>query len=176
MPVGPFEEIVERLTAEIADTTVWIFPFAPRPNDAVFRQVAIVPTKFKCAPPSRLNTGSQNDVLFTEQLIVEVHHHSDDFYDACELRVRMANVIKRVMGADSTPLEGFYDLGGTDEEPMFYWTAAAVLVQRYVWNINIPRIDGVYFAQVKQIDVVDRTQITPAIDGVLTPDDTQEIK
>lgn len=177
MPVAPFEQLVTEIRAAFGDESVEFFLFAPRLAATAPRQIAFVPAKFKCEQPNRMNRGGDGvDTLFVEDIVVELHCRGVDFYDCCDIRYRIANAVRLVMKTDAVPFEGYYLSAGEEEADPTIWTSQSVIVQRYIWKLSIPRLDDTYLATVRQIDVVDRTQITTAVDGVLTPDATQEIK
>ncbi len=181
MDLSPFETLVDAVYSQLGDTSVQ-FSLYRLPKDMLIegvsgRFVVWAPLKFRCESP-QVNSGA----LFQEILVVEARHHAESLAVAWELRTRIANAVRRVLRKSSTPTEGFYGnywedkaIGGAFGDP-WLWNAGSVLVQRYHWEINIPLLDGSYDAQVREIDIVDGTQITTTVDGVLTPTEQSEIK
>jgi len=176
--ISPFESLLRQVYEALADTSVTFSLFhLPNEPGVVSNQVVWVPTKFKSEQPE-----INSQALFSEQLIVEAHHHDDTLDGAWSLRARVANAVRRVFKKDAYPLDGHYANIWHDKflqanvGDVWTWNVGSVLVQRYVWKLNVPLIDGTYVANVKEIDIVDSTQITTVVDGVLTPSETTEIK
>ncbi len=178
MDISPFESLVDSVYGQLGDSSVQ-FALYRLPEDPSVRSrtVVWVPTKFRVEGP-QANTGA----LFQEVLVVEARHHEETLSAAWELRARIANAVRRVFKKSSTPTDGFYANYWEDKQvdaaygDLWSWNAGSVLVQRYAWEINIPLFDGTYDARVREIDIVDGTQITTTVDGVLTPSEQSEIK
>ena len=174
----PFESLVKDIYTALGDPSIDFYVFWTSSQEITTgRYVVWRPSKFKCSPTSA-NAGA----LFTDHLIVESLHYAPTFSEAYEIRVRCANAVRRVMKKSSTPTEGYY---GAAYKPFFQsawmgdiseWANDTPVIQHYVWEINVPLLDGTFDAHVKQIDIVDSTQITTVVDGVLTPSETTEIK
>lgn len=174
--VSVFEQCCEKIARTVNDPEYLILWPTPRPMDVVPHQVAIMPTKFKCYPG-----GSSDAVLFTEELVVEVHFHADTLSQASALRIRVANAIAAVMKSNAVPLDGVYDMDWPPapdkiSEYPYTWVSNFALVQRYVWKFEYPRYPQPYAAKVREIAVVDNTQITTTVDGALTPSEQLDIK
>ena len=178
--LAAFEELVQNVYDALSDGSVEFVLYNPKSPELSPRQVVFAPGKFKCTTALEANTGgTSQDTLFTELLVVDVEHHGTDLADTCDLHIRVANAIRRVFRNSSDALEGYYQNADPkdDSADPFSWNSASVLVQRYIWKINIPRLEAAtYLAKVKEIDIVERTQITTTVDGVLTPAEQLEIK
>lgn len=172
--LADFEILVNAVQEVFADPSVEFALF----DGQAERRVVWIPTKFKNDGP--VGFSKNNDVLWQELLVVEAHHHGLDFFDCANIRNRVANAIHRVFGAESVPHDGFYSTdpdADKDTPPATTWTSSSVIVQRYVWKMNVPRIEETsYPVAVSQIDIVDGTQFTTTDDSALTLTEQLEIK
>ena len=141
------------------------------------RRVLFIPTTFGCEPAKRANTGAgakSTLTLHTDYLTVECHIRGIDFADAVAIRLGVLNSVRTVMRANSQALDGLFP-SQVNSKPVVEWEGQGRILQRFTWELQVERIERTYLAHVKEIDIVDRTQIT-SVDGALTPDAETQIK
>lgn len=177
--LSPFELCVLDVERAFSDPSVPFHVFWEQIYSVLTPCVAFIPHKFKCEP-----AAANTNALFRELLTVEVRHHGYTLAQTWNIRVNIANAVRRVFKASSVASEGYY--GNFMKDPfqagkwlgeLHEWSIGSALVQFYVWELNVPRLEpGMYPVQVKEIDVLPGTQFTTTVGGALTPSEQLEIK
>jgi hypothetical protein len=171
-----FESTCDLVEQVLADDSLFVSYYLPSGHLEEDRRVLFVPTKFSCEPANVANTGGQPDLLYIDYVTVECWIGAQSFADCQRIRRQVLNAVRVVMRANGQPIDGSYpgQVGGAQAPKVSF--LGFTLLQKFIWMFNIERQDDGYRARVKQIDVVDATQITTTDDGVLTPSEQLEIK
>jgi hypothetical protein len=173
-----FETTCDRIAEVVADESLlFSYYLAGPPEQGVDRQVIFVPTKFNCEPANFANVGGgYPDIIYVDYLTVECWIGGESYADAQRIRRQVLNAVRVVLRANGQPIDGAYpkQIGGALADRVKF--SGVSLLQKFIWAFNVQRSDDGYLATVKEIDVVDSTQITTTDDGVLTPSEQLEIK
>lgn len=173
--ISEFEQWVNAIHNTLADDTIefGLFNVAAESIGAL-RRVIWIPTTFKCDNNRNATFGTtSNGTMATDELFVECHITGADFTDTCALRTAVMNATRKTLGTYSRPVDGKY-FAEVQEDDTLLWGGAAKVVQRFAWHMDVPEVN-VFTARVRQIDIVDSTQITTTTDGVLTPSEQMVI-
>lgn len=167
------EVLLRAIHEALGDDTIAAGLFSlPEDTVGLTRRVLWVPTRFICDANKKATLNGGN--LFNELLGIEAHIYGNDFADACAIRLQLLNAVRRTLDTGSTAVDGVYKSEITKEGAIL-WSELAHIVQRFNWNMNVPRVEeNVYPVRVRSIELLDGTQFSAA-DGALTPTEQLEI-
>lgn len=142
-----FEVLVDLVRQQMGDDTVaWgVFRVAASQKDSP-RRVVWIPTDFRCegvqsAPLIRHSeSGADGDVLLTMRVNVECEISGVDFEDACLIHRYVLNSVRRRFGTSSTAIDGAF-VTEQQGHSGYLWGGAAKIVQRFLWTLNVPRVN-----------------------------------
>jgi hypothetical protein len=152
-----FETLVTLVETTLGDDSIafGVFRLAESRKDAV-RKTIWIPTEFICRPVLMSNplidadTGEMGDSLFTDFLTVECQISGTNFEDACDIRKKICNAVRRAMGVSSIPTNGVYQTEMSGHSSVM-WNSYAKIVQLFEWQINVPKTET-YSTVVTTID------------------------
>jgi hypothetical protein len=165
-----FELVVDAIHEALGDTTIEYACFRTGGETLLSpRRVAWIPTIFGCERVTRSGTNA----AFTDRLTVECHIAAETFAEACHVRKQVCTAVHKVFRGN-TATDGTYPAESTSKQKL-EWEGPGWIVQRFVWELDVERQEETYPVRVRQIDLVDRADLTTTVDGVLTPDESASI-
>jgi hypothetical protein len=99
-----------------------------------------------------------------DHVTVECQITGRNFADACNIRKAVCNAVHAVFKTSAVAADGVYqtEAFGTSGH---MWGGNSKILQRFVWEMNVTKTPEPQFVRLKEIDLVDLTQVqaTPPV-------------